>query len=94
MGVLTCEPPSQDQMRRIPRLPILRNIPKAKLVEPMPSWDIGVDGVNGEENEPRKDPDGEQHFCNHAQEANVKVGIEPVHFFDLLVVGFEESEWP
>ena len=81
-------------MRSISRCLIGLNVSKRKPVQTCSAWDGGAYGVDGKENGPGKEPDGEKDDDHQAEEPNKKVGVQPVGFDDSLVIRFEHGQWP
>ena len=90
----TSEEPREYQVRCVTVLSVRRDVAEAESVEPGPVADARVDGVDREEDDPREDPDGKQQASDHAEEADVEVGIEPVDVPDALVVCIVDGERP
>jgi hypothetical protein len=53
-----------------------------------------ADTVEGEECDPRDDPNGEEHVGDHPKEAYKDVGVEAILAADIVVVEAPDFEWP
>lgn len=79
-------------MRRIARLLRLADVPKREHVQAVAVMD--PDARHGEEHGPRDEPDRNEDFDHHAEEAHEEVRVEPILEPDGPVVGFEQSDRP
>jgi hypothetical protein len=81
-------------MGSVPGLLVAGDVSEAELVEPVPAVDLGVDRVDGEQNDPWDEPDREEHPRGHPEKAHEKVGIEAVDVLDLRIICANDSQRP
>lgn len=62
----------------IPRLVTLADISKREAIQTILSIYTGPSSVNGEEDEPRKNPNGKEELSHEPEESNKDVGIYTV----------------
>lgn len=80
-------------MRSISRLVTRRDVSERKLIKAGASC-VFPHRRNREKNDPRDDPDGEEHLDHHTKETDKEISIEPIHVFDVVIVCLEYRDRP